>query len=69
MTGGRPGRIAYYLARRHLGFSVAEWQALPWWQSRLYAEGLAEEFADPGVSHVDDVGALGVTVRTAHPPP
>lgn len=31
------------MIRRHLGFSVDEWRALPWWQQRLYAEGLAEE--------------------------
>lgn len=31
--------------RKHLGFSVAEWDALPWWQSRMYAELLDEYLA------------------------
>jgi hypothetical protein len=26
-----------------LGFSVEEWDALPWWQSRMYVECLSEE--------------------------
>lgn len=31
------------MIRRHLGFTIDEWQALPWWQQRLYMEGFAEE--------------------------
>lgn len=44
LSGGREQRSVYYLARRRLGLSVREWDALPWWQSRLYLEGLSEEF-------------------------
>lgn len=29
-----------YAARFYLHFSVDEWRALPWWQKRLYTEGL-----------------------------
>lgn len=32
-----------YLARRYLGLSPAEYDALPWWERRLYLEGFREE--------------------------
>lgn len=43
------------MARRHLGFEVDEWRAMPWWKTRLYTEGLVEEFTprDPDVETVD----------------
>lgn len=31
-----------YAARFYLRFSVDEWYAMPWWQQRLYIEGLEE---------------------------
>lgn len=31
------------MIRRHLGFSVEEWQSLPWWQQWTYLEGLEAE--------------------------
>lgn len=43
-----------YWVRRHLGFAVAEWRALPWWTTRLYLEGLEAEFMPPET--VDDDG-------------
>lgn len=33
-----------YLARRHLGFTAAEWRALPWHEKRAYRDGLRQEF-------------------------
>ncbi len=33
------------MARRHLNFEVDEWQAMPWWKTRLYTEGLISEFS------------------------
>lgn len=26
--------------RKHLGYSVAEWESLPWWQQRMYLSEL-----------------------------
>ena len=40
-----------YVARSRLGFSIDEWLALPWWQRRVYINGLrreAEEAQNPG---------------------
>lgn len=39
--------MVWYLAKRRLGFSIDEWEALPWWQQMVYLEGLGEEFYDP----------------------
>ena len=33
-----------HLARRKLGFTIDEWQALPWWQEDVYVEGFGWEF-------------------------
>lgn len=41
------------MVRRHLGFSVDEWDALPWWQQRLYIEEL-----DAELSGGEDQGAV-----------
>jgi hypothetical protein len=50
-----------FWVRRHLGFTVAEWRALPWWTTRLYLEGLEAEFAPPETV-VDDDGEPVVMV-------
>lgn len=34
------------MARRYLGFTVAEWNALPWYESRLYIEQMNEELTE-----------------------
>lgn len=31
--------------RKHLGFTIGEWEALPWWQQQVYLEGLTEELS------------------------
>lgn len=31
------------MGRRYLGFTIEEWRALPWWQRRVYVEGLNNE--------------------------
>lgn len=43
------------MARRHLGFEVDEWRAMPEWKTRLYTEGLVAEFSpqDPDVEMVE----------------
>ncbi|WP_190824684.1 hypothetical protein [Saccharopolyspora pogona] len=35
------------MVRRYLGFSVDEWDRLPWWQQRLYVEELDAELSGP----------------------
>lgn len=60
--------MVYYAARRHLGYSPEEWDHLPWWQARLYLEGMRMEFdpdhAEPAQA-TDDLGLFGVSVRQA----
>lgn len=43
VSGGLGQRRIYYLARRKLQLSPEEWDALPWWQERMYVEGFGEE--------------------------
>lgn len=38
LTRGRQTEL--YIARLKLGFTIDEWQALPWWHRRVYIEGL-----------------------------
>lgn len=48
LAGPEPHRRELYYARRHLFYTVDEWLALPWWQRRLYIEGVeAESDAQP----------------------
>lgn len=64
LTGGPDVRRTYYLVRKHLGFCVAEWDSLPWWQQRMYAEELTAELGggpDEMASN-DDLSALGFNV-------
>lgn len=41
LAGDRDRRVNYFLIRKHLNFSVAEWTKLPWWQQKLYADELS----------------------------
>ncbi len=51
------------MARRHLGFEVDEWRAMPWWKSRLYSDGLVWEFVPAGEQSEDvDLMDLGFNV-------
>ena len=43
VSGGAGNRLAYYLARRHLGLSPGEWDDLPWWQQKMFWEGYEQE--------------------------
>ena len=43
LAGAEAKRRELYIVRRRLRFTVDEWQALPWWQKRLYIEGLEWE--------------------------
>lgn len=66
--------------RRHLSYSPAEVDAMPWWELQMWTEGLVREFADeddeegdartgpdeaPGeAASLDDLAGLGVAVRS-----
>lgn len=43
LAGDEDRRRELYFARRHLGFTIDEWLALPWWQRRVYLEQANEE--------------------------
>jgi hypothetical protein len=38
-------RSTLYLVRKHLYYSADEWQALPWWQQKMYIDQLAMDLA------------------------
>jgi hypothetical protein len=57
------------MARRHLGFTIDQWQnELPWWQQQVYAEGLEEEFFsavyEDDQEAMSTVAGLGVNVQS-----
>lgn len=57
MTGG-PKKRTYYLVRKYLAFSADEWDTLPWWQQRMYAEELAAELnGDAGSGDGDELAS------------
>jgi hypothetical protein len=43
VSGGESNRAILYVVRRHLRMSSREWQELPWWEQRVYIEGLIDE--------------------------
>lgn len=60
--------MLWYLVRRHLNYSIAEWERLSWVDQLVYLEGLQEEFYDPnresdGDDSWDDLAGIGVKVR------
>lgn len=42
LAGGPEERRELFIVRAELGFDVDAWRALPWWQRRVYVEGLNE---------------------------
>lgn len=42
LAGDLAHRQELYIVRYHLGFGADEWHALPWWQRRVYLEGLQD---------------------------
>ena len=60
------------MVRRHLGYSIDEWEALPWHQQRVHMEGLEWEFYESpdgteAVDYDDSLDALaqrGFATRT-----
>lgn len=56
-----------YLIRRHLHFSRAEWESLPWHDQIMYLEGLQDEFyehqEEEDLSDSDSLTSLGAQVR------
>jgi hypothetical protein len=52
LAGDEDERVTRYLFRRHLGVGATEYDAMPWWERRLYIEGLVREF--PSEEEVDD---------------
>lgn len=58
----------WYLVRRHLGFTIDEWEKLSWVAQRVYLNGIREEFYDEengiDTDDSDDWGTLaGANVR------
>ena len=56
------------MVRKHLGFSIDEWDRLPWWQQKVYVEELqADLFGDEQppdeMASNDDLSALGFNVE------
>jgi hypothetical protein len=43
LAGTEAQRTTLYVVRRRLNFTIDEWRALPWWQRRVYIEGLQDE--------------------------
>lgn len=70
--------MVWYLVRRHLGFEIEQWEALPWHEQLVYLEGLEQEFYDPGDEEIGDevddtedlsrVSAIGFQVRQVEAP-
>lgn len=58
-------KYTYYAFRRHLGYSPAEVDAMPWWERRMFIEVLNEEFTEeePKENVYDDVSAFGMKAR------
>lgn len=54
----------WYLVRRHLDFTIDQWEELPWWHQLVYLEGIEWEFYDPdgddGEENDDTEGLAGV---------
>lgn len=60
LTGGHA--LDYYLARRYFHYEPHEWDALPWWQSLMYIEGLeASGILGDGKSKRSDAGEPGTS--------
>ena len=36
-------RHEWYAVRRHLGIGIDEWEGMPWWQKKVYRDGMREE--------------------------
>lgn len=43
LAGDEDERLELYVARSKLGYSIPKWRALPWWQRRVYVEGIQKE--------------------------
>ena len=74
ITQSRTRRLVWYIVRRHLQFSIEEWEALPWYQQLVYLEGIQEEFYQEDDSEPereedvsgnwDALAARGIPIRT-----
>lgn len=56
LAGDEAQRAELYVARKHLGFTIDEWLALPWWQRQVYAEGLTREAEEIEKAHGGEGG-------------
>ncbi len=45
LAGDLAQRRTWYLFKRRLGMSIAEARALPWWEFKVYLDGLLWEFS------------------------
>lgn len=71
LTHGAEGRRLYFLIRRDLGFSAAEWDAMPWHHQRMYWAELQAEWQrheNPVKPQTEDdqfLADIGVTLQQA----
>lgn len=59
LAGDEDKRLELYIARTHLRFTIDEWLALPWWQRRVYLEGMQAEADRADAARDDNAGAGG----------
>lgn len=66
VAGGPEQRRTYFLVRKHLGFSIAEWDRLPWWHQQVYIEELTSDLVGDHVTDEqasdDELADLGFNV-------
>lgn len=78
LAGDETERTKLYTVRFYLHFTVDEWRKLPWWQQRLYIEGLnkhhpwnpegqveEEPYPQGDEEDISGFAALGIKVQRA----
>lgn len=63
VSGGWENRRTYYYVRKILHFSADEWDALTWWQRRMYIEQMT---SDPEFNEDAEDGPSGDNVPSEH---
>lgn len=59
LAGPEERRLELYVARTKLGYTIDEWRALPWWQRRVYLEGMEAEYERIEQARSEASGAPG----------
>lgn len=60
LAGPESRRRELYIARTKLGFTINEWTALPWWQRRVYVEGMQDEAKERDTATTPRTGSSGL---------